>query len=55
MTIMADFLSFDSDSDSTPNGYVVLCRTFHTIPSQVQIPILLSTVMGSESVNVNER
>ena len=30
----------DLDSDSKPNGYIALCRSFHTAQSQIQIPIL---------------
>ena len=50
----------DSDSDCKPNGYIVLCRTFHTgFRFQSQLP---TTEMGSEvesqlksrSVNVNK-
>ena len=26
-----------------PDGYIVLCRTFHTAPSQIQIPFPIST------------
>ena len=28
----------DSDLDSKPNGYIVLCRTFHIGQTQTQIP-----------------
>ena len=30
----------DSDSDNKPNGYVALCRKFHTVQNQIQIPKL---------------
>ena len=30
---------FLSDSDCKPNGYIVICRTFHTARSQIQIAI----------------
>ena len=30
----------ESDSDSKPSGYIALCRSFHTLWSQIQIPIL---------------
>ena len=32
----------DSSSDCKPNGYIVLCRTFHTTQCQIQIPILIA-------------
>ena len=44
----------DSDTDSNsysdckPNGYIVVCRTFHTAQSQIQIPILIQLAMESE-------
>ena len=30
----------ESDSDSKPSGYIALCRSFDTLWSQIQIPIL---------------
>ena len=41
-----------SNSDSKPNGYIVLCRTFHTAQSQIQISIQLPTTGGSVNVNM---
>ena len=29
----------DSDSECRPNGYIVICGTFHTVWSHIQIPI----------------
>ena len=29
-----------SDSDSKPDGYIVPCRNFRTVSSQIQIPVL---------------
>ena len=43
------------DPDSKPNGYIELCRSFHTAQSQIQILIQLpNTGMGSESESVPE-
>ena len=28
----------DSNSDLKPNGYIVICRTFHPVRSRIQIP-----------------
>ena len=36
--IDGDGLGNDSDSDSKPNGYIVLCRTFHIAQTGTQIP-----------------
>ena len=30
----------DSDLDSKPKGYIVLCRTFHIVQTWTQIPAL---------------
>ena len=30
---------WDSDSDSKSNGHIALCRSFHTVRSQIRIPI----------------
>ena len=32
-------LDSDSNSDSKPNGYFVICKTFHIAWSRIQIPI----------------
>ena len=47
----------DSDSDSKPGGYIVLCRTFHIAQTWTLIPTpYFCTGQESESVsgNVNE-
>ena len=41
-----------SDSDCKPNGHTVLCRTFHTAQTKIQIPIPgMGLELGSESVS----
>ena len=51
-------LETDSNSDSKPNGYIALCRSFHIARSQIQIPIIIGSESGSDSesgsVNVNK-
>ena len=45
----------DSDSDSKPNGYFALSRSFHSAGSQIQIPILITNYRdGSESESIPE-
>ena len=54
---------FNSNSDCKPNGHIVICRTFHTLRSRIQIPILTAdyknglesgSELKSASVNVNK-
>ena len=42
----------DSDSDSKPNGYIALCRSFHTLHSQIPIPILTANYRNGIGVRV---
>ena len=43
----------DSDSDSKPDGYIVLCRTFHIAQTRTWIPIpYFCTGQESESESV---
>ena len=45
----------DSDLDSKPKGYIVLCRTFHIVQTWTQIPTLyFCTGQESESESVSE-
>ena len=49
-------LDFDSDSDldsdSKPNGYIALYRSFHT--AQIQIPILTANYRNGIKIRVHE-
>ena len=38
--------------DSKPNGYVTLCRSFHTAGSQIQIPILTANCTNGIRIRV---
>ena len=45
----------DSDSDSKPNGYILLCRTFHIAQAWTRIPTPhFCTGQESESESVPE-
>ena len=49
---LTDRPHMNSDSDSKPDGHIVLCRTFHIAKTQTQIPI--ESKSESVSGNVNE-
>ena len=45
----------DSFSDSKPNGYIELCRSFHTAMSQIQIPILTTNYRNGIGIRTHTR
>ena len=58
-TLMEKDSGIDSDSHSKPDGYVILCTTFHTAQTWTRIPTPCFSVgqeseCGSVSRNVNE-
>ena len=42
----------ESDSDSKPNGYIALCRSFQTAWSRIQIPILTANYRNGIGIRV---
>ena len=50
------FTFSDSDSDSysdcKPNGHIVVCKTFHTVRSSIQIPVLTANYRNGIGIGI---
>ena len=42
----------DSDCHSKPNGYIAVCRSFHTAQNQIQFPILIVNYINGIGIRV---
>ena len=42
----------ETDSGCKPNGYIVLCRIFHTAQSQIEIPILTANYRNGIGIRI---
>ena len=54
LTMMEINLGTDSDSDSKPDGYIVLCRTFHTHYTNLDSDLYSYFCIKQESESVPE-
>ena len=45
----------DLDSDSKPSAYIAQCRRFHTVQSQIQIPVLTVNYRNGIGIQVRTR
>ena len=42
----------DSDLDCKPNGYIVLCKAFHSAQNRIQIPILTDNYRNGIAIGI---